>query len=181
MSANGTNVGSVYFDLLLNSNPFNRGLRDANNSIKNSGIENSLKKIGKVAIAAFSVKAIVDFGKTCVQVATETSNAWIGLNSVLTGLTGQKETFESAKKFINEYVSDGLVPLNNAVASYKNLTLRGYNSEQIEKTMMALKNSATFARQSTYTLGEAVQTATEGLKNENSVLVDNARSDKKCS
>lgn len=54
------------------------------------------------------------------------------------------------------------------------MALRGYNSDQIEKTMNALKNSATFARQSTYSLGEAVQTATEGLKNENSIVVDNA-------
>ena len=174
MGVNGTSVGSVYFDMLLNSNPFNKGLKSASDSIKHSGIEGSLKKIGKLAVAAFSVGAVVNFGKTCVQVATETSNAWIGLNSVLSGLTGQKEAFEGARKFINQYVSDGLVPLNNAVAAYKNLTLRGYNSEQIEKTMIALKNSATFARQSTYTLGEAVQTATEGLKNENSVVVDNA-------
>ena len=122
-------------------------------------------------MAAFSVKAVINFGKVCVQVATETSNAWIGLNSIL---TGQGKSFNQAQNFINEYISDGLVPLNNAVGAYKNLALRGYNSDQIQKTMNALKNSATFARQSTYSLGDAVQTATEGLKNENSVVVDNA-------
>ena len=120
---------------------------------------------------AFSVTAIVKFGKECLNVATETSNAWIGLNSIL---TGQGKSFEQAKSFINDYISDGLVPLNNAVTAYKNLAARGYSSEQIEKTMTALKNSATFGRQSTYSLGEAVQTASEGLKNENSILVDNA-------
>ena len=166
-----TNVGSVDFELLLNSNPFNKGLRDTTNTIKSSGIENSLKKIGKLAVAAFSVRAVTNFGKVCVQVATETSNAWIGLNSII---TGQGKSFSQAKNFINEYISDGLVPLNNAVGAYKNLVLRGYNSDQIQKTMNALKNSATFARQSTYSLGDAVQTATEGLKNENSVVVDNA-------
>lgn len=166
-----TNVGAVDFELLLNSNPFNKGLKNATNTIKTSGIENSLKKIGKLALTAFSVKAIVNFGKTCVQTATETSNAWIGLNSIL---TGQNKSFQQAKNFINEYISDGLVPLNNAVGAYKNLALRGYNSDQIQKTMNALKNSATFARQSTYSLGDAVQTATEGLKNENSIVVDNA-------
>ena len=54
------------------------------------------------------------------------------------------------------------------------MALRGYSSDQIKKTMNALKNSATFARQSTYSLGDAVQTETEGLKNDNSVVVDNA-------
>ena len=53
-----TNVGAVDFELLLNSNPFNKGLKSATNTIKSSGIENSLKKIGKLVIAAFSVKAI---------------------------------------------------------------------------------------------------------------------------
>lgn len=166
-----TNVGTVDFELLLNSNPFNKGLKNATNTIKSSGIESSLKNIGKLVLTAFSVKAVVDFGKQCVQTATETSNAWIGLNSIL---TEQGKSFNQAKNFINDYISDGLVPLNNAVGAYKNLALRGYNSDQIQKTMNALKNSATFARQSTYSLGDAVQTATEGLKNENSVVVDNA-------
>ena len=52
------------------------------------------------------------------------------------------------------------------------LAARGYTDDQIQKTMVALKDSAAFGRQSAYTIGEAVQTATEGLKNENSILVN---------
>ncbi len=66
-----TNVGSVDFELLLNSNPFNKGLKDTTNTIKSSGIENSLKKIGKLAAAAFSVKAIVNFGKECIDLGSD--------------------------------------------------------------------------------------------------------------
>lgn len=66
-----TNVGSVDFELLLNSNPFNKGLKNATNTIKSSGIENSLKKIGKLALAAFSVKAIVNFGKECIDLGSD--------------------------------------------------------------------------------------------------------------
>lgn len=40
--------------------------------------------------------------------------------------------------------------------------------------MDRFKNSAAFGRQASLSLGEAVKTATEGLKNENSILVDNA-------
>lgn len=168
-----TNVGEIDLSLILNSDKFSSQLKDVNGQAETASkkISASLGKIGKAVIAAFSVAAVVKFGKECLKVASETSNAWIGLNSIL---TGQGKSFEQAKNFINDYVSDGLVPLNNAVAAYKNLALRGYSSDQIKKTMEALKNSATFARQSTYTLGEAVQTATEGLKNENSVVVDNA-------
>lgn len=66
-----TNVGAVDFELLLNSNPFNKGLKNATNTIKSSGIENSLKKIGKLAIAAFSVKAITNFGKECLNLGSD--------------------------------------------------------------------------------------------------------------
>lgn len=66
-----TNVGSVDFELLLNSNPFNKGLKDTTNTIKSSGIESSLKKIGKLAVAAFSVKAIVNFGKECIDLGSD--------------------------------------------------------------------------------------------------------------
>ena len=167
------NVGAIDLDLVLNSSKFNKELKNVNTQANraSSSIASSLSKIGVAVAAAFSVKAIIGFGKECLNVATETSNAWIGLNSIL---VGQGKSFEKAKSFINDYISDGLVPLNNAVTTYKNLAARGYSSEQIEKTMIALKNSATFGRQSTYSLGEAVQTASEGLKNENSILVDNA-------
>lgn len=168
-----TNVGEIDLSLILNSDKFKSQLKnvDAQANSAATKISSSLSKIGKAALAAFSVTAVVKFGKECLRVATETSNAWIGLNSIL---TGQGKSFDQAKAFIQDYISDGLVPLNNAVAAYKNLALRGYSSDQIQKTMNALKNSATFARQSTYSLGDAVQTATEGLKNENSVVVDNA-------
>lgn len=66
-----TNVGAVDFELLLNSNPFNKGLKNTTNTIKSSGIENSLKKIGKLAVAAFSVKAIVNFGKECIDLGSD--------------------------------------------------------------------------------------------------------------
>lgn len=66
-----TNVGTIDFELLLNSNPFNKGLKSATNAIKSSGIENSLKNIGKIALAAFSVKAIVNFGKECINLGSD--------------------------------------------------------------------------------------------------------------
>lgn len=66
-----TNVGAVDMELLLNSNPFNQGLKNTKNNIAKSGIESSLGKIGKLAIAAFSVKAVVDFGKECLQLGSD--------------------------------------------------------------------------------------------------------------
>lgn len=68
-----TNVGAVDFELLLNSNPFNKGLKNASNNIKSSGIENSLKSIGKAAVAAFSVGAVVNFTKSCLELGSNLS------------------------------------------------------------------------------------------------------------
>nr|DAQ49083.1 MAG TPA: minor tail protein [Caudoviricetes sp.] len=65
-----TNVGAVDFELFLNSNPFNKGLKNASNNIKSSGIESMLGKIGKAALAAFSVKAVVDFTKSCLELGS---------------------------------------------------------------------------------------------------------------
>ena len=168
-----TNVGTIDLSLVLNSSDFTSQLNSLTKTSNTAStkIANSLKKIASAVAVAFSVTKIIQFGKTCLEVATETTNAWIGLNSVVTG-TGK--SFSEAQSFLEEYISDGLVPLSNAVTAYKNLAARGYSTEQIESVLTALKNSATYGRQSSYTLGEAVQTATEGLKNENSVLVDNA-------
>lgn len=66
-----TNVGSVDMELLLNSNPFNKGLKNTTNTIKSSGIENSLKGIAKLAVAAFSVKALTDFTKGCLDLGSD--------------------------------------------------------------------------------------------------------------
>lgn len=67
---NGTNVGSVFFDVGVD----NKGLKK---DIKSSGsiVEKSLGKVfgklGKLAIAAFSVKAITDFASSAIDLASD--------------------------------------------------------------------------------------------------------------
>lgn len=129
----------------------------------------TLKKLAGIVAFAFGTGALINFGKEAVQAASALNDAWMGLESIV---TGQGKSFNKAKSFINDYISDGLVPLENAVTAYKSLAARGYSTEQIEKTLAALKDAAAFGRQSSYTLGEAVETAAEGLKNENSILVN---------
>lgn len=166
----GTNVGSVFFDIKANQSAFQREIKGAAGQAQ-SVFSSAMGKVGKAIGVAFSAAAVVSFGKKCVEVASETQSAWVGLSSIL---NGQKKSFSEANRFIQDYISDGLVPLNNAVTAYKNLAARGYSTEQIEKTMTALKDAAAFGRQASYSYGDAISTATEGLKNENSILVDNA-------
>lgn len=166
----GTNVGSVFFNINTNRGAFSKEIKSAAGQAQ-SVFSSAMGKVGKAIGVAFSAAAVVSFGKKCVEVASETQSAWVGLSSIL---NGQKKAFGEANRFIQDYISDGLVPLNNAVTAYKNLAARGYSTEQIEKTMTALKDAAAFGRQASYSYGDAISTATEGLKNENSILVDNA-------
>lgn len=168
--AKATNVGAVSVDLTLNDSNYDKQL---NNKIKSSesAFTSAFKKIGGVIAGAFAVKQIADFTKTCISSASKVQSAFTGLNSIVQG-TGN--SFAQAQDFINKYTADGLVSIEETATAYKNLLSRGYDASQIEDVLSRLKDSAAFGRQASYDLGEAVVTATEGLKNENSILVDNA-------
>ncbi|MGN0633912.1 MAG: hypothetical protein ACI4JW_08585 [Oscillospiraceae bacterium] len=154
--------GRLNFDTKIDTKGFSKGVNSLGGQM--SSLIGLAGKLAAALGAAFSVK-------TLITAATETSNALQGLQSII---IGQGRNFSKATKWVQEYISDGLIPLQNAVTAYKNLAARGYDDTQIQKVLTALKDSAAYGRQSSYSLGEAVQTATEGLKNENSILVDNA-------
>lgn len=154
--------GTIKIDSSVNSKNFNKGVK---------GMTAQVAKLGVAIAAAFAVKAVVQFGKVAVDEASKMASALIGLQSIVDG-TGN--SFTDAQAFISDFTEDGLVPAGNAITAYKNLLSRGYDTSQIEATLIRLKDSAAFGRQASLTLGDAVQSATEGLKNENSILVDNA-------
>lgn len=164
-------VGSVSMDLVVgNGRSFDSEIKAHAKGAENA-FSSSMKKIAGIVGGAFAIGKIISFGKESVSTATQIQSAFTGLKTIAEGTS---KSFGSAQNFITEYTKDGLVSVTEAATAYKNLLSRGYDTKQIEKTMTALKNSAAFGRQANYDLGEAVVTATEGLKNENSILVDNA-------
>lgn len=132
------------------------------------GLNTLLVKTASLIGIAFGVRALIDFGRSGLQATSELQSAMVGLQSIM---EGQGRSFQNAQNFINEYTSDGLIPATNAITAFKNLASRGYTDVQIEQTLIALKDAAAFGRQAGLSLGDAVQTATEGLRQENSVLV----------
>ena len=154
--------GSIRIDTRIDTKGFQSGVKT---------MTASLTRFAGVLFAVFSVDRIIKFGATAVQTASDMASALIGLQSVVEGTGG---SFKAAQDFIDSYVADGLIPAQDAITAYKNLLLRGYDTGQIETTLNALKDSAAFGRSAHLTMGEAVKTASEGLKNENSILVDNA-------
>lgn len=179
--ASETQIGQLVINLQIKTKALEQGLETAkkkmqeleqknnNMQVSNKNLEGTFIALSVTAVA--SLIKIVGVIKDCTDAYNEYNNANVGLKSIL---DGQGKSFTKAQGFIEEYISDGLIPLNNAVTAYKNLALRGYNDEQIKQTMINLKNAAAFGRQSTLEYGYAVQSATEGLKNFNPVLVDNA-------
>lgn len=168
--AKATNVGAVSVDLTLNDTNYDKQLNSKIKSSENA-FSSSFKKIGGIIAGAFAVKQVAAFAKECISSASKVQSAFTGLNSIVQG-TGN--SFAQAQDFINKYTADGLVSIEETATAYKNLLSRGYDTSQIEDVLSRLKDSAAFGRQASYDLGEAVVTATEGLKNENSILVDNA-------
>lgn len=154
--------GSVRINTEIDTKGFVAGRKALESGM--AGIKNSLSKLALTLGTAFGFQE-------AIKSAESLQNAMMGLQSIV---EGQGRSFEQAQAFIQSYISDGLVPLTNAATAYKNLAARGYGDEQIQQVMVALKDSAAFGRQANLSLGEAVQSATEGLKNENSILVDNA-------
>lgn len=163
-------VGQVSLDLTLNKKGFEKDVKNATKNTE-SAFNRSFGNIGRVIATTFSTAVVVNYAKTTVNAASQAQAAWTGLNSIVKG-TGN--SFSVAHDFLTKFTQDGLVGIEDAATAYKNLLARGYDTTQIENVMTRLKDSAAFGRQSSYTLSQAVVSATEGLKNENSILVDNA-------
>lgn len=179
--ASETQIGQLVIDLKIRTEALEKGLETAKKKLQeiekqnervkssNSGLDASfIAMSASIAASLVKIKSAVDEG---VNAYKQYESANKGLESIV---KGQGLSFSNAQSFIEEYIADGLIPLSDATLAYKNLASRGYSEEQIKSTMLALKDAAAFGRQSTYEYGEAIATATEGLKNENSILVDNA-------
>lgn len=109
--------------------------------------------------------------KATTNAAIDQQNALLWLRSIVEW-TGKD--FNEAEKFIQEFTADWLVPVWNAATSLKNLLARWFWLDEAATIMNRFKDSAAFGRQASLQFWEAIQWATEWLKNENSILVDNA-------
>lgn len=135
---------------------------------KTSGLVNDLVKqmaglVSLGAIGSFVRSAIAEFNKA--------EAGFRGLEAVAnrSGI-GIGRAMQEAEKL----AADGLISVQDSQKALQNLLSRGYDIGQATQTIEALKNTAVTGRAAHLSLAEAVVTATEGLKNENSILVDNA-------
>lgn len=123
-----------------------------------------LRSILAASVAAFAVQRIV-------SESIQLENSLIGLRSVAKA-TGQD--INSITEAAKELSSDGIIPLSQVSASLKNLLATGLDAGESIKLFKALRDAAAFNRQGTLELGQAVEGATQGFKNQLSTLIDNA-------
>jgi len=128
---------------------------------------------GYAAATAAAVKlfnAVVSAIETGIEAMNRYRAALIGLGSVASGrgITGDEMTGAL------DGLTDAFLDAGSAATALKNLLSRGYTLSEAITAITQLKDAAAFGRQGQLTLAQAVVTATEGVRNQNSILVDNA-------
>lgn len=167
-------VGSIYYDLDLRKSNFQQGLRQGSAEAKSFGEHLKASLTQMVILGAASGVALVkikNYLSDAVGASVKFENAMIGLNSIASAF-GQNA--DKAKKAAAELAKDGLMSVADSAGGLKNLLASGFNLDQAIVLMKRFKDSAAFGRQGSLSFGQAIVSATEGIKNGNSILVDNA-------
>ncbi len=125
----------------------------------------------QLLVLAFATRGLIGIFDKAFTSSLRLESALKGLGSVAinTG-AGMKAAQQAALAL----ASKGLIDVADAAAGLKNLLTAGFGLPEAIQLMDTLTNSAAFNRQGTLKLGEAVVGATQGIKNQNSIMVDNA-------
>lgn len=167
-------VGTIYYDLDLDDAKYKSKANAAGKDADNFGNRLQSATVAMAALgaaAAVALTTVVNYLEKAVDAAVRNQNALMGLESVARG-TGNSMT--GALKAAKDLASDGLMSVTDAASGLKNLLASGFSLPEAIRLMQAFKDSAAFGRQGSLDFGQAVRTATEGIKNGNSILVDNA-------
>lgn len=125
--------------------------------------------LGNLATRAFD--GLVSAFKSTITEANRLDSGLVGLSSVARAFGQDTAGAQSAAQAL---ASDGLMSVGEAAAGLKNLLAAGFGLNEAITLMNRFKDSAAFGRQGSLEFGQAIVGATEGIKNGNSALVDNA-------
>lgn len=167
-------VGTIYYDLDLDDAKYKTKSKAAGQDADSFGSKlqsASLQLAALGATAAIALTNVVGYLDKAVDAAVRQQNALMGLSSIAKG-TGN--SIDLATKAAKDLAADGLMPIGDAATGLKNLLASGFSLPQAIQLMNRFKDSAAFGRQGSLEFGQAIASATEGIKNGNSILVDNA-------
>ncbi|HXG84092.1 MAG TPA: hypothetical protein VNI84_08700 [Pyrinomonadaceae bacterium] len=107
-----------------------------------------------------------------VKLSENKINALKGLESAADSKGIDRNTAEESVKNLR-LVKAGILDITDAATGYKNLISTGFNDDKAVQILERFSDAAAFGKQSALTFGEAISRAAEGVKNQNSNLVDN--------
>ena len=181
-------VGKISYSVVIDVSALKAGTKTAEQAVKtsfnsigdqaekgsrrfNNSIGSTVQQLAVLTGALVALNKVGDFLGDSISSANKFQGAMLGLESVATSFTGDAD---AARQAAIDLSSDGLLPLADAATGLKNLLAAGYGLPEAIALMERFKDSAAFGRQGALSLGEAIRGATEGIKNGNSILVDNA-------
>ncbi len=125
----------------------------------------------QILIVTFALAGFVRAISNTVKNANKLQAALVGLQSVARNVG---ESISGASKVAKDLAATGLVSVTQASASLKNLLATGIGLDKATDLLYAFTDAASFGRQGTLSLGEALEGATQGYKNMLSMLLDNS-------
>ncbi len=148
----GNSVGAIGVDIVINGKNYKgqiKKLGDSGSNMLESSFNSSFKRIGKMAVAAFSVKAITDFMGSCLKLGSDLTEVQNVVDTAFPSMSNQADAFAKsamesfglseimAKKFMGTFgamsnsfgftekealeMSETLTGLAGDVASFYNL------------------------------------------------------------
>lgn len=185
---NNEEVGKISYSVVIDISALKAGTKNAEQAVKtsfnnmdktisgssrnfNKSVGSTVQQLAILTAALYALNKAGGFLNESIASANKFQGAMLGLESVAQAFTGD---VDGARQAAIALSSDGLLPLADAATGLKNLLAAGYGLPEAITLMERFKESAAFGRQGALSFGEAIRGATEGIKNGNSILVDNA-------
>ena len=132
-----------------------------------SGTASGFLNLKSALLGGFAIAGI----GAAISKSVELKNSLIGLQSVARNTGADVSAITNAAK---DLAKDGLVPLTDVSNSLKSLLATGFSGDEAITVFKSLREAAAFNRSGQLGLGEAIRGAADGIKNQNSIMVDNA-------
>lgn len=171
------NAGAIVAEVKADTKKYETGIDAAKQKTQSfdpavGKLSGSVTKLTGAFAGFFAVSKITQELREAVSASNKLETSLLGL-SAISNATGNE--FDAVKAKARALADDGLITITESSQALLNILPR-FNGdlEMASKVVERLKDSASVARQGTLSMGEAVVGATSGLKNLNSVMVDNA-------